>query len=65
MKTFKTAAEAIEHSMNHNEWAECENTQENIDHLLVECDDHNDMMDFWADDDKTEADMLWRVQIAS
>ncbi len=64
MKTFQTAAEAIEHSSRHNEWTECENTPENIDHLLVECDDHNDMMDFWADDE-TEAGMIWRVKVAS
>ena len=56
-----TAQDAIARSISHNEIITIDNTDENLEALLVECDDHTEtgsVHEFWGtDDDGNE----WRV----
>ena len=66
MTTYQTAAEAIAHSQQYDEIAYCEDTSENHETLLVECDDNcsgNGLEDYWADDPESDDKMLWRVNV--
>jgi hypothetical protein len=62
MTTYTTAAEAIERSISHDEIAYCEHTTENLESLMVECDDsveNGEVIEFWGEDDGQD----WRVHV--
>ena len=64
--THATAAEAIRHSEQYDEIAICEDTTENQETLMSECDDNcstNGLEDYWADDPDSDEGMIWRVNI--
>lgn len=69
MKNFKTAKEAIQHSVDHDTIAFCENTDENREYLATECDDYTDSnegYEYWSDaeeSDGTDGKMEWRVHV--
>ena len=69
MKTFETAKEAIQHSADRDTIAFCENTDENTEYLVSECDDwteSNEGYEYWADadgSDGTDGKMEWRVHV--
>ena len=65
MTTYKTALEAIRHSQQYGEIAQCEDTPQNRDQLRIESDGNcetNDGQDYWADDPESDEKMLWRVE---
>lgn len=62
-----TATEAIAHSEQYGGIAHCDDTPENHETLMVECDDHcsgNGLEDYWADDPDSTDKMAWRVNVA-
>ena len=63
MTTYQTAAEAIDHSIMHDEIAHCEDTPENRRNLLEMCDGEFAAVAFWAHDPKSEYKMRWRVMV--
>jgi len=68
MTTYATALDAIRHSEQYGEIGRCEDTPENHETLLAECDDHcsgNGLEDYWVEDPDSDHKMTWRVNIAT
>ncbi len=67
MKTYPTARQAIDHSIEYGEIGHCEDTSANHKTLLALCDDHcsgNGLEDYWADDPGSVDNLRWRVNVA-
>lgn len=64
---YKTALEAIRHSVQFGEIGHCEDTPENHERLLIESDGNSGGRrhdDYWKDDPDSDHKMLWRVNVA-
>ena len=60
------AKEAMNRSRSYNEIVYCDDTQENRDILLAECDGNveaNGVSEYWTDDPDRNDGMIWRVHI--
>ncbi len=66
---YKTALEAIRHSVQFGEIGHCEDTPENHERLFIESDGNDggrkprSANDYWKDDPDSDHKMLWRVNV--